>query len=306
MTTSSGGGQARRSRRWGVVTLSSATQDQSGLTPVGVAAWSTIHTCLETPIPGPSEKRRRFILAGALCLNLGFAMSAYFLAFQYAPLRALARSTGNWISPTRVVNAIGLLLVICGWLVAVGRTSPGSLGLDRSTLLRGLSITAGAWIGVQALAAAGALASGRSLIETSPNLRGALPILFGQLAGNAAYEEIFYRGYLIRALTPDLGGRSWAAVLLSSALFGLMHIANYWVRGLAMSLLVPATLAGVLLGFTYVRTRNLWLCIGLHSLLNAPVPIWESPVPTEVAPAVVLLLCLGLGPRPRSGTPTSL
>ena len=66
------------------------------------------------------------------------------------------------------------------------------------------------------------------------------------LAGNALYEETFYRGYLIPALTPEVGGRKWAAVLLAAALFGLMHIANYWVRGVPMGLLIPATLAGVL------------------------------------------------------------
>ncbi len=205
------------------------------------------------------------------------------------------------MSPTLVVNLIGLLLVVGVWLLAFGRVPLRTVGLERSTLRTGLSICVGTWISVQLLAAAGALASGQSLLELSPEISRSLPILFGQLAGNALYEETFYRGYLIRALAPGLGGRGWAAVLLSSALFGIMHLANYWLRGLPMGLLIPATLAGVVLGFTYLRTRNLWLCVGLHSLLNAPAPLWDSPVPVVVVPAAVLFLCLFFGPRLRTG-----
>ena len=243
------------------------------------------------------ERPRRLVLVGALSLNLAFGLTANLVAPRAAPLRSLAQSTAGWVSPTLVVNLLGLCIIVGGWLVAFGRTAPQSMGLRRSTLRRGIVICAATWVAIQVLAAVGRLASGNSLLEISPGLSRALPILLGQLAGNALYEETFYRGYLIPALTPEVGGRGWAAVFLSAALFGVMHIANYWVRGLSMSLLVPATLAGVLFGFIYLRTRNLWLCIGLHSLLNAPAAIWDSPVPGFVAPTVALFLCLGLGPR---------
>jgi membrane protease YdiL (CAAX protease family) len=241
------------------------------------------------------ERPRRFVLVGALSLNLGFGLTANLVAFQATSLQALARSTAGWLSPTLVVNALGLCIIVGGWLVAFGRTSPEWLGLRRSTLRRGVAICAATWLAIQVLAALGRLASGQSLEGISPGLPGAVAVLFGQLAGNALYEETFYRGYLIKALTPGLGGRSWAAVFLSAAIFGLMHIVNYWVRGLSMSLVLPATLAGVLFGFVYLRTGNLWLCIGLHSLLNAPTAIWDSPVPGFVIPTLALFLCLGVG-----------
>jgi membrane protease YdiL (CAAX protease family) len=244
-----------------------------------------------------NSQRRRFVLAGALILNFGFGLTANLVAFQATPLRALAQSTYNWLSPTLVVNAIAFCIIVGGWLVAVGRESAASLGFRRSMLGRGIGICLATWIAIQVFALIGQLASGYPLLGRVPGLSAALPVLFGQLAGNALYEETFYRGYLIRALTPEVGGREWAAVLLSAALFGVMHIPNYLLRGLSLGFLVPATLAGVLFGFLYLRTRNLWLCIGLHSLLNVPATLWDSPVPGYLAPTVALFLCLGFGSR---------
>ena len=243
-----------------------------------------------------SDRRRRcFVLVGALILNLGFGLTANLVAFGSAPVRFLAIITDNWLSPTLVVNVLALGIVVGGWLMAVGRESPSSLGLRRSTLGRGVWCCAATWITIQAVAAIGQLGSGQPLSSAAAS--GALPVLLGQLAGNALYEETFYRGYLIRALTPEVGGRTWTAVLAAAALFGVMHIPNYWVRGVPMGLLIPATLVGVIFGFLYLRTGNLWLCIGLHSLLNAPAVLWISPIPGYVVPTAAVFLCLFLGPR---------
>ncbi len=245
------------------------------------------------------RERRRFVLACGLILNFGFGLTVNLVAFQATPLRSLALSTDNWLSPTLVVNALAFCIIVGGWLVAVGRESAASLGFRRSTLGIGIGICAATWIVMQAIAAIGQVASALPLSAIAPGFLGAMPVLLGQLAGNALYEETFYRGYLIRALTPEVGGRNWAAVFLAAALFGVMHIPNYWVRGMSLGFLVPATLTGILFGFLYLRTRNLWLCIGLHSLLNVPATLWESPVPAYLAPTVVVFLCLGLGSRLR-------
>ena len=150
---------------------------------------------------------------------------------------------------------------------------------------------------MQLLAAVGALSRGTSLTDISPEFAEALPVLLGQLAGNALYEETFYRGFLIPAISRELGNRPWFAVMASGALFGLMHVPNYLARDLSLLLLVPAVLAGILFGAIYLRTNNLMLCIGLHALLNAPAALWDSAVPAVVAPSVVLFLVLAAGPR---------
>ena len=73
-------------------------------------------------------------------------------------------------------------------------------------------------------------------------------------------EEIFSRGYQLQNLIDGLG--IWPGLLLSSLLFGLLHIANpnsVWYQTL------PGILAaGLFLAYGWLRTRRLWLPIGLH------------------------------------------
>ena len=73
------------------------------------------------------------------------------------------------------------------------------------------------------------------------------------------YEELLSRGYHLQNLEEGLS-LPWA-LFLSSGVFALLHMANphasmYSVLGLLAS--------GLYLGFAYLRTRQLWLPIGLH------------------------------------------
>ena len=77
-------------------------------------------------------------------------------------------------------------------------------------------------------------------------------------------EELFFRGILFRWIEEFAG--SWAALAVTSVLFGLIHIMNpnaTWFSSVAIALE-----AGVLLGGAYMLTRNLWVPIGLHAAWN--------------------------------------
>jgi len=72
-------------------------------------------------------------------------------------------------------------------------------------------------------------------------------------------EEILSRGYLLQNL--EDGINIFWAIVISSALFGLMHLGNpgaTWVSTLGI------LLAGALLAIPYILTRQLWISIGLH------------------------------------------
>jgi membrane protease YdiL (CAAX protease family) len=73
-------------------------------------------------------------------------------------------------------------------------------------------------------------------------------------------EEILFRGLLFRILAKIVG--TWGALLLTSALFGLAHLAN--PAATVTSSVAIALEAGILLGATYAATQRLWLPIGLH------------------------------------------
>jgi membrane protease YdiL (CAAX protease family) len=77
-------------------------------------------------------------------------------------------------------------------------------------------------------------------------------------------EELLFRGIMFRWIE-ELAG-SWVALLITSALFGLAHAMN--PNATAFSSFAIALEAGVLLGGAYMRTRNLWMAIGLHAAWN--------------------------------------
>lgn len=93
---------------------------------------------------------------------------------------------------------------------------------------------------------------------------------------NAAFfEELLFRGVLFRWVEEFAG--SWAALLLSSAMFGLLHLGNpgaSWFSSFAI-----AMEAGILLGGAYMLTRSLWAPIGLHFGWNVTQGlVWDVPV----------------------------
>ncbi|OGO80167.1 MAG: hypothetical protein A3K41_03580 [Chloroflexi bacterium RIFOXYD12_FULL_57_15] len=72
-------------------------------------------------------------------------------------------------------------------------------------------------------------------------------------------EELLSRGYHLQTLAS--GTNLFWGVLLSSAVFGALHLGNpnaTWVSAAGIFL------AGLFLAYGYLRTGQLWLSIGLH------------------------------------------
>jgi len=72
-------------------------------------------------------------------------------------------------------------------------------------------------------------------------------------------EELLSRGYHLQTLASGLN-LFWG-VMISSAIFGLLHLANPNATWLSA---VGIFLAGLLFAYGYLRTRQLWLPIGMH------------------------------------------
>ncbi len=151
---------------------------------------------------------------------------------------------------------------------------PGKGAIGDTAL--GLSVGAAVFAVVVGLAAV----FGVYRIYGSGTLEGAIPFAMagGVVAGFV--EEVIFRGIIFRWIE-ELGG-SWAALAVSSALFGLAHGLNdgaTWFSTLAV-----AVEAGLLLGGAYMLTRTLWLAIGIHAGWNLTqglafdVPVSGFPV----------------------------
>lgn len=100
-------------------------------------------------------------------------------------------------------------------------------------------------------------------------------LLFAAGISAGFVEEFIFRGILFRWIE-EFGG-SWAALVVTSALFGFVHITNdnaTWFSSAAI-----AIEAGVMLGGAYMLTRSLWVPIGLHFGWNVTQGlVWDVPV----------------------------
>lgn len=104
---------------------------------------------------------------------------------------------------------------------------------------------------------------------------------FKRVAGNgllfalaAAVEELSFRGYGFQRLIDSIG--TGGALVGTSALFGFMHI---WNPNASFFSTLNTILAGILLAMPYVRTRRMWMQIGLHWSWNfAMATILSLPV----------------------------
>lgn len=88
------------------------------------------------------------------------------------------------------------------------------------------------------------------------------------LAGAGFSEEILFRGFLLRAL---MNKSPKAAVLVSSLLFGVLHLSNLLAGAGLMETLfqvIYASFFGLMCAMFVVRTGNILPCIICHALEN--------------------------------------
>jgi len=79
----------------------------------------------------------------------------------------------------------------------------------------------------------------------------------------ALSEEILCRGYILNNLMGTMN--KYAALAISSAIFALMHSFNSNLSWFGM---LDLFIAGILLGSTYIYTKNLWFPISFHLFWN--------------------------------------
>jgi membrane protease YdiL (CAAX protease family) len=116
------------------------------------------------------------------------------------------------------------------------------------------------------------------------------------------YEEAFHRGYQVTNLEEGfrgvrgLGGRGAfiPAILISSAIFGLVHLLN--PRAGLLSVIVISVI-GAMFGLAYVKTGQLAMPMGLHAAWNLSQGVmFGFPVSGDPEIAAIIHLKWG-GPR---------
>ncbi len=165
-----------------------------------------------------------------------------------------------------------LLLCLLLWLF-VDRQLPENLGLRLSKrwwlgLLTGLVLGSGmiaiivaleialGWVGLAAIYS----------VEQGMLVGGMLAVYVVWQCLVAFVEELVGRGYIQQNLNTSLS--IFLAVICSAIMFAFQHLPSIVTQSLSVQLsaimVLNLCLGGVLLGWSFVKTKTLWLPIGIH------------------------------------------
>lgn len=178
-----------------------------------------------------------------------------------------------------VAPVLGIVAIVI-W-VRRGQPVFANLGLKitRWTVpdfLVGVAITAIAILAVFAVE----VGLGVITIAAAPYDTAAFLATLGDIAANAAVEELFFRSLLLSGLVVVLGLTRWGAnrwipLLLSAVVFGLVHATN---PGASPISVFGNALGGLIYGMAFLGARNIWFPFGLHLGWNFTQTLLGLPV----------------------------
>jgi uncharacterized protein len=116
------------------------------------------------------------------------------------------------------------------------------------------------------------LAAGVARMVRTPEVHpswGSLVFVVVIIAVGAVGEELFFRGYGFQTLLAALG--PFATILPVGIIFAAVHSDNPHATPLA---LLNTAAFGILFGYAYLRSRDLWVPIGLHLGWNVSLPLF--------------------------------
>ena len=191
-----------------------------------------------------------------------------FLISGILSLAALPWVTLPWWSVFR--RCVSIASVISLWLCirTLERRSFRSYGLPRHQgggrqLLFGLLLG----LGALGLMLAIGLATGFCRIALTPDRAKLYTVVLGfipAVASVSIVEELVFRGFILQQLLPSSKA---IAILVSSALYAMVHVKEpMFDAGTALQL-GGLFLLGVVLSLSYLRTQQLYLPMGLHAAL---------------------------------------
>ncbi|MFC4357960.1 CPBP family intramembrane glutamic endopeptidase [Halobium salinum] len=251
------------------------------------------------------------VAAVLLAVTVLYTAIWYAVSVRWGPLfalgAALAAATGGLVQLTLVLNLALLLVIVVGLVGWLGGLRFADLSLTREDLRVGVVVTVGAWLTMQAVGVVSLLIQGGPVVVNgywaAANALAVVGLLVAQLFGNALYEEVVFRAFLLDQVrhklaryVPTLTPRQLlvVAVLVSQSAFVLVHVPSRLVEYQPAAVpgsLVMVFVMGVLLATLYVRTGNLFVAVGLHAFVNTPTMVFGSPtIGILTAIALVVLL----------------
>ncbi|MBC7856573.1 MAG: CPBP family intramembrane metalloprotease [Pirellulaceae bacterium] len=203
----------------------------------------------------------------AVCCGVTLLVIRFFSSFMLPP----PRGPIDFINTTLVVQIALIATPACLMAIMLTRRPLGSLGLrapshwatlPAAVILAACLHPAAVWLsyGIEAVypksqALREALATLGSAMEGTPAWQ--LVLLLALLP--AVCEELAFRGFVLNGLRRS--GHKWGAILVTSALFGVVHML------LQQSL--SAFLIGIVIGYVAVKTNSIWPAMLFHFTHNS-------------------------------------
>lgn len=226
------------------------------------------------------------------------------VVFKSNILHPISNVTGGLINQTLTVNIVSVLIFVFIIILKHGRLSLFDIGFKKNRLLSAIAAIFILWIFMQLLnILVGLIISGKPIISYDWSKYGALRMfgsIIGQLFGNALFEEIAFRGFLLIQICKKLRGTKrelFTGVAVSQLLFALIHIPNRILGGMNTIEILPSLIIvfilGVLFATVYLVTDNIFLSIGIHALWNTPLLVFDGiPSMLVILIATIILLII--------------
>jgi membrane protease YdiL (CAAX protease family) len=106
-------------------------------------------------------------------------------------------------------------------------------------------------------------------LDSDAGSAGSFALVTASLLFGAAGEEMLFRGYGFQVLVRGFG--DWATILPIGIIFAALHAVNPHSTWLGLA---NTAGFGILFGYAFVRSHDLWLPIGLHFGWNFTLPLF--------------------------------
>ncbi|MGA2737379.1 MAG: type II CAAX endopeptidase family protein [Bryobacteraceae bacterium] len=209
--------------------------------------------------------------AAHLVLKVVVYVSLYFAtAFVLGPLLYwlggyIVSITATGLLAAVFSNSLCLRIYVHRGIAAIG------LQGDKAALVNlGFGCLGG--VGAAALVLAGPLFFRAARIQADPANPFSLSSFFFVsvlLLFGSAGEELLFRGFGFQVLLPTLG--AWPTILPVGIVFALLHAANPNATWLGLA---NTAGFGILFGYAFLRSHDIWLPIGLHFGWNFTLPLF--------------------------------
>jgi len=224
--------------------------------------------------------------------------------YRIGAVQAIQEMSKGLIHSTLLLNALLLVGAVYGVLIGHGKMKVEDLGLTVEKLPLAFIFGIAIWISIQIIEGIiGYAINGTIALESSWTTKGTarIGLLIGMLFGTALFEEIGFRGFLLVQFITKLGRvvknrvlSTSLALLTSQTFFTLVHVPwkmmnQGWTTAVFLDLLFSVFMNGVIYGLLYLRTRNLFFVMIIHSLGNAPTALIQPSIESSI---ILLLLAI--------------